>query len=522
MRQSWPEQQSYYDDQDGLHRSDGGLGHPPSAFSDIPSHMSQEFDPAPYHDDPYMMTSSSGRPLRSRRNILLAAGGILLVVIVIAIGVSAAGHGPGALAPLKRHHEKSGMEDPDQPVIGTTKNGPRPPKVEVSTEVVNDNRDEFGTTLVSLYDKYDLDWATLSIAESPQSKSLLSVTGAAAYEGMATAKKVQRYALGVFYYSTFMRAHAEWNDPTDWVSSHGWLTSADECEWEGIVCDSTTGKVTGILLSKHALSGYLPLELALLDQLQELDLASNFIHMTETEHHGLRVFGMLPKLVKLQMDDNYVMTEGTGLPSSFSKLTNLEHLSMSYNLLQGNVDGAVVSQMQKLTHLEIESNYLSGEIPVELGQLPNLFYLYLRRNSLTINLTELFVNQVGSYKEIFSLWLDDNVITGTIPPAIGRLTGLASLSITNSTLGGSIPSEIGNLFDLQRLWLYSNDLTGKLPDTLSSLVNLQVLEIYNNEITGKVPEAVCNAVQTADYDFRSMMVDCSLIECPVGTCCTEC
>lgn len=522
MRQSWPEQRSYYDDQDGIHRSGGGRGPPPSAFSDIPSHMNDDFNPTTIHDDPYLNTTSS-QPWWRRRSVIAAITGSMLVVIVVVIGFSAAGQGPAAGAlDLGKHREKSDTANLDEPIVGKTKNGPRQPQIEVSTSVVNENRDEFGNALVSLYDKYDLDWATLSNAESPQSKALLSVTGAASYEGMSTPKKVQRYALGVFYYSTFMRPHAFWDDPTDWVSSHGWLTGTDECQWEGIICEEATGRVTGILLPRHALSGFLPLELALLDHLQELDLSSNFIHMTENEHDELRVFGMLHKLVKLQIDDNYIMTEGTGLPSSFSRLTSLERLSMSYNLLQGPIDGAVVSQMQQLTHLEIESNYLSGTIPVEMGQIPNLFYLYLRRNLLDIDLTELFVNHAGSYKEIFSLWLDDNQVTGTIPPAIGRLTGLASLSITNTTLRGPIPSEIGNLFNLQRLWLYSNDLSGKIPNTVSSLVNLQVFEIYNNQITGTMPNAVCNAVQTADYDFRSMVVDCSLIKCPLETCCTEC
>ena len=58
--------------------------------------------------------------------------------------------------------------------------------------------------------------------------------------------------------------------------------------------------------------------------------------------------------------------------------------------------------------------------------------------------------------------------------------------------------------------------------TIRDVSNGIALLTMHHKITGKMPDAVCSAVQTTDYDFRTMIVDCSLIECPLETCCTEC
>lgn len=531
--------QKYYDEDNGLDSQ------APPSFEDHLDADDNAFNTSAIHgvNDPYgAMRVTWWR----RRSALYAAAAVALVVLIIGVSVGAAGGGgksrsnnDAALSqnagsdsyipnapPGSSYSRGSNGGQPnadnsgyDAPVVGDTKDGPKEPVMEIPQEKAQTNRDEFGTTLVGLYDRHNMEWASLSKADTPQSKALLFVTASQNYDSMPQSKRIQRYALGVFYYSTFMQAHAFWTDPTDWTSAYRWMTAEDECLWEGIVCHETSKKVTAIILPTHALSGYLPTELALLDELQEVDLSQNYLHMTPSKNDDLRVFGMLKQLKKLELGDNYILTEQHGLPTSIGKLLHLQRLSMSYNLLQGPLDGAVVRNLQQLTHLEIESNYLSGALPEELGQLPRLYYLYLRRNLLEINLSDLLA-PAGAYNNIFSFWLDDNSVTGSLPTAIGRLTGLASFSITNTTLSGSIPTEIGNCRELQRLWLYSNKLRGKVPTELSQLEHLQVLEVHDNQVTGKMPQEVCTAVNQADYEFKTLTADCSLVEC--DDCCTEC
>jgi hypothetical protein len=145
--------------------------------------------------------------------------------------------------------------------------------------------------------------------------------------------------------------------------------------------------------------------------------------------------------------------------------------------------------MQSLMHLEIESNYLSGSLPVRLGRLKSGVPL---RNA-TISLC-LVPNP--------ALWLDSNSISGRIPTSID-LTELTSLSITNSTLSGAIPTEMARLTKLRRLWLYDNRLSGRIPSLeLSALTNLEVVRLYQNKLTGVMPPMVALSHQDSHYSLR--------------------
>jgi Leucine-rich repeat (LRR) protein len=121
--------------------------------------------------------------------------------------------------------------------------------------------------------------------------------------------------------------------------------------------------------------------------------------------------------------------------------------------------------------------------------------------------------------------LDNNHITGTIPPEIGLLTELASVSITNATLTGTIPTEVGNLVGLRRLWLYSNELTGQIPAQLNKLEQLEVLEIHHNDLGGAMPQGICSTIEASLYQYKSLTSDCggevSDVQCS-DSCCTDC
>ena len=68
-------------------------------------------------------------------------------------------------------------------------------------------------------------------------------------------------------------------------------------------------------------------------------------------------------------------------------------------------------------------------------------------------------------------------LTGEIPVEIGNLTNLTSLQLSNNQLTGEIPSSIGNLtnlyyddFGFGGLILYSNQLTGDIPQEVCDLI----------------------------------------------------
>ena len=146
--------------------------------------------------------------------------------------------------------------------------------------------------------------------------------------------------------------------------------------------------------------GKIPPELALLYQhLYTIDLTSNLIHM---EGDDFGVFELLTNLETLLMDDNFLVSDG-GLPWQFKKLEKLQKMRLSYNLLAGELesDKPVLDHLTKLTHLEIESNFLTGTIPQAIASMTNLVYLYMRRNDLTFNLNFLKQGKLTDLCKLF-------------------------------------------------------------------------------------------------------------------------
>ena len=59
--------------------------------------------------------------------------------------------------------------------------------------------------------------------------------------------------------------------------------------------------------------------------------------------------------------------------------------------------------------------------------------------------------------------LSSNELTGAIPPQLGNLPQLKSLYLDFNRLTGGIPQQLGSLSELEILELSENELTGAIP-----------------------------------------------------------
>ncbi|CAI0547485.1 unnamed protein product [Linum tenue] len=75
-------------------------------------------------------------------------------------------------------------------------------------------------------------------------------------------------------------------------------------------------------------------------------------------------------------------------------------------------------------------------------------------------------------------------LSGTLPPAIGRLTELKELSLPDNRLADQIPSELVNCNKLEILNLANNRFSGTVPPGVSSLLRLRVLNLASNKLSG--------------------------------------
>ena len=104
-----------------------------------------------------------------------------------------------------------------------------------------------------------------------------------------------------------------------------------------------------------------------------------------------------------------------------------------------------------------------------------------------------------SIENTTTLSLQDNQLTGEIPPEIGNLTHLTGLLLYDNQLTGTIPTEIGNLTNLEVLYLSDNQLTGEIPESICNLVdNNCFIFIYNNQLCPPYPSCIEDNVQDQD------------------------
>ena len=147
--------------------------------------------------------------------------------------------------------------------------------------------------------------------------------------------------------------------------------------------------------------------------------------------------------------------------------------------------GVTVSTRGRVIELSLQENRLTGELPAELGDLPELRNLRLWSNELTgeippevAHLTELEQFAVGGnrlhglipewladFRNLSELHMSTNSFTGPLPPWLGELP-LRRLILGNNRFEGDIPEELGNLRNLRAFWLGGNNLTGCIPDEL--------------------------------------------------------
>jgi len=118
----------------------------------------------------------------------------------------------------------------------------------------------------------------------------------------------------------------------------------------------------------------------------------------------------------------------------------------------------------RVLQLNLQQNKLTGSIPPEIGNLSSLI----------------------------GLDLSSNALSGDIPSEIGKLVNLRSLEIlyTSESFTGSIPTTIGNLVNLQKLVLVSLKLSGDIPESLYNLTNLKTLSLGNNNLSGNISEGI--------------------------------
>ncbi|GKB71531.1 leucine-rich repeat protein [Tanacetum coccineum] len=142
-----------------------------------------------------------------------------------------------------------------------------------------------------------------------------------------------------------------------------------------------------------------------------------------------------------------------------------------------------MSLLSKLTFLVIENNKLTGGIPPFLGNITSMEVFAAANNPFGGSIPD----TLGLWKNLKEFYSGGCNLYGSIPHSIFNLSLLVNFSLANNHLTGSLPSEIGvTLPNLEYLQLRTNELTGVLPPSISNCSKLRHLEMSHNNFSGKL------------------------------------
>ncbi|KOM55341.1 hypothetical protein LR48_Vigan10g123300 [Vigna angularis] len=286
--------------------------------------------------------------------------------------------------------------------------------------------------------------------------------------------------------------------------------------------------------------------------LASLDLSSNLLKSSSIFYW---LFNSTTNLRKLKLNDNMLegpIPDGFGkvmnslevldlygnklqgeIPSFFGNMCTLQSLDLSNNKLSGNISSFIQNSSwcnkQVFQSLFLSDNQITGILPMSIGLLSEMEYLYLDGNCLEGDVTE---SHLSKFSKLRFLSLSDNslslkIVPNWVPPFQIIILELRScklgpsfpswlqtqrslfyLDISENRLNGSVPKWFwNNLHNVERLYMSQNNLSGAIPNNISlKLFNRPSIFLNSNNFEGKIPQFLLQAsdLRLSDNKFSDL------------------
>ncbi|XLT26704.1 hypothetical protein HN873_057996 [Arachis hypogaea] len=245
------------------------------------------------------------------------------------------------------------------------------------------------------------------------------------------------------------------------------------------------------------ISGYLTSDIFCLPNLQKLNLGANQDIQVHVPKLNCNTF-----LLSI-LDLSECHFHGP-IPSSFFNLTYLTSLILVDSFLNGSIPSSL-SNLHHLVYLVLSRNNLSGKIP----NLPSSLFTLTRLSQLdcSSNQIEGPLSDKVAFSNLTELFLEGNLLNGTIPSSILSLKSLRTLDLSKNQFIGPISGEITS-YSLEYLDLCNNKLQGNFPESIFHLVNLSHLCLSSNKWSGTTHFPLFSKLQNLEYLSLS---GCSLL-----------
>ncbi|KAL7084552.1 hypothetical protein ACP275_14G230000 [Erythranthe tilingii] len=199
-----------------------------------------------------------------------------------------------------------------------------------------------------------------------------------------------------------------------------------------------------LVLRSNRLSGKISPDICHLNSLQILDLSDNGF------------FGIIPRCV-----DNFTAMASTrSLGGQYGGLVYSSYGAGSFGESVSVTTKGRESQYDTIlglvTNIDLSSNNLSGDIPIELTNLVELRSLNLSRNHFTGSIPQ----SIGDMKQLESLDLSRNSLSGEMPNSFRVMSFLNYLNVSYNHLRGKIPESIQFMGFNASSFIENDDLCG--------------------------------------------------------------
>ncbi|GAB4833527.1 hypothetical protein Ancab_039951 [Ancistrocladus abbreviatus] len=316
--------------------------------------------------------------------------------------------------------------------------------------------------------------------------------------------------------------------------------------FKGLIPDSLGNLSQLISLSLHTnqLTGQIPPSLANLTQLTLLELASNNfraaipawistlgnltkLNLQTNSFIGAVEFSMfleLKQLVSLGISGvDLIMPYETHDDDTYPQFQNLELSACNLNHFPD-----FLRTQKNLQILYLEENDIQGPIPQWVWNMSRetLLHIDLANNALTsfgkhpnvlpwVNLQFFGLNGnklQGSFPLpspfLFVYKVDDNELSGQIPPLICNATSLFWPDLSYNNLRGVIPPCLSNLSSsLTFLSLQQNNLEGPIPARFTASCNLKMIDLSSNRLKGGIPRSLENCSSIWSLDLSHNLIE---------------
>ncbi|XWS43830.1 hypothetical protein CRYUN_Cryun16bG0138100 [Craigia yunnanensis] len=262
-------------------------------------------------------------------------------------------------------------------------------------------------------------------------------------------------------------------DPLHIMAS--WNNSVHFCNWVGVTCSPSNGRVVILNLESQKLVGSIPPSIGNLTFLIRINLENNSFRGEIPQEIG--------RLLRVQHLNLTLNSFGGKIPINLTHCAELRTLDLSHNGFVGQIPNHL-SSLSKLEILKVEANNLTGIIPTWIGNLSSLSVLSLARN----NLQGIIPDELGRLSGLGYFELSGNYLSGIVPASIYNISSIYFFHVTQNQLQGHLPPDVGlTLPNLQVFAGAVNNFKGPIPVSLSNASRLQKIDFAENGLTGTIP-----------------------------------